>query len=539
MLHAQPLTVLVVDDELPLREELRLFPWHDSFAELVGEAENGEEALQLCRKLRPDVVITDITMPVMDGMDLFRRIREEFPLTQVVLLTCHSDFAYAKEALKLGALEYLIKVSLLDSELQQALDKARDAIQREHNHRRNEMDRYRWELTRLLSLYGKEQNREVLLSSISATVRSWDITWPMRIARMHVNVSPQEEMFVHRELQALLCEWEISHTKDSSYRRWIAIGPSDYLLIHPTEVVPAQQIHTKRQLTKTKQWLEQLQSALEARTSYLSEIANLYMVLGPDVHSVGELPSAMECTKLPAAALFYDAGGSVYEITADERPERMQGSLTTLNAAMEEDLAKLAGLLRQAASDKTSLVQFYLEPLSEWASRVRPEPAVLKKWMISLQKVWIGDRDRILQTEAVQKLQSSRTLAEFVSVLIREVESRAGSDPKKYRKEVAQAVRLITKHIAEPITLTWAAEQVGLSSFYLSRLFREEVGESFNEYVTRQRIDKAIVLLQTTNLKVYEVAEQIGIPSYRYFSVLFRNRTGVSPTEYKKGGAEG
>ncbi|MCR8631813.1 helix-turn-helix transcriptional regulator [Paenibacillus sp. N5-1-1-5] len=94
---------------------------------------------------------------------------------------------------------------------------------------------------------------------------------------------------------------------------------------------------------------------------------------------------------------------------------------------------------------------------------------------------------------------------------------------------------MIAQRLAEPITLTLISEEVGLSSFYLSRLFREEVGESFNEYITRLRIAKAISLLQTTSMKVYEVAEQVGIPSYRYFSVLFRNRTGVSPTDFKKG----
>lgn len=530
MLPSQLLTVLVVDDELPLREELRLFPWHNSLAELVGEAENGEEALELCRKLRPDVVITDITMPVMDGMDLFRRIKQEFPLTQVVLLTCHSDFAYAKEALKLGALEYLIKVSLLDTELEQVLNKAREAIQREHNYRRNELDRQRWELTRLLSITGKEPKR---VEAIDAIFKSWGVLWPIRIMRLHVSVRPQEEMFAHHELQSLLSEQELADDHDNPCWRWIALGPTDYIWIQRA----ARETGTTM-LISTRQWLERLQSAMDVRASYLSEAVSLYAVIGPSIISAVDLLSAIELTKLPAAAVFYDAGGAVYELPAASGANRPSTSRSAADGTLFDTLnfEMLTELMRQTAADKALLIRFCQGRLTEWVSQVRPEPADLKSWLISNRKEWMGERNNDQQQELIQKLQASRTASELISMVIREVESRLGGK-LKYRKEVAQAMQLISNHMAEPITLTWAAERVGLSSFYLSRLFREEVGESFNEYVTTQRIDKAIHLLQTTSLKVYEVAEQVGIPSYRYFSVLFRGRTGVSPTEYKKGGA--
>ena len=125
------MTVIVLDNQnfcaFSLNKMPRLFPWSSCNAELVGEADNGEEALEFCRKLLPDVVITDITMPKMDGIELFRAIKKEFPLTQVILLTCHNDFEYVRDALRLGALEYLIKVL---------------TIQREQSsHQRSELDK--------------------------------------------------------------------------------------------------------------------------------------------------------------------------------------------------------------------------------------------------------------------------------------------------------------------------------------------------------------------------------------------------------------
>jgi two-component system response regulator YesN len=258
-----PVRVLIIDDELPLRQELRSMPWSTFGAELVGEAENGEEALELCIALVPDLVISDITMPIMDGMELFRSVKKRFPHIQFVLLTCHSDFHYAQEALKLGALDYFTKLSFDEEDMKTAIEKARAAIRRE------------------------------------------------------VDLKQYEQERIRREL---------------------------------------------------------------------------------------------------------------------------------------------------ANAPKSGT-----------------------------------------------------------------------SDERKIRKEVQLAQKIIETKLGEPITLTSVSEEVGLSSYYLSRLFREETGESFNDYVTRLRMEKAVNLLQNTQLKVYEVAEQVGIPSYRYFSQLFRNWTGVAPTDYKKG----
>lgn len=258
-----PVRVLIIDDELPLRQELRSMPWSIFGAELVGEAENGEEALELCIALVPDLVISDITMPIMDGMELFRSVKKRFPHIQFVLLTCHSDFHYAQEALKLGALDYFTKLSFDEEDMKTAIEKARAAIRRE------------------------------------------------------VDLKQYEQERIRREL---------------------------------------------------------------------------------------------------------------------------------------------------ANAPKSGT-----------------------------------------------------------------------SDERKIRKEVQLAQKIIEAKLGEPITLTSVSEEVGLSSYYLSRLFREETRESFNDYVTRLRMEKAVNLLQNTQLKVYEVAEQVGIPSYRYFSQLFRNWTGVAPTDYKKG----
>lgn len=515
----QTLNVLVVDDELPLREELRSFPWRQHQAELVGEAENGEEALELCRKLTPDLVITDITMPVMNGLELFRSIKQQFPFMQVVVLTCHSDFDYAREALKWGALEYLIKVSLLDSDMVQVLDKARQAIAREHNHQRNESDRQRWEISKWLAQYtGKGFADDRIERELSNLWHPWELKGPLTMVRLCVCAKKDDEIYVQHELQSLLNEWQ---STEPLARYWVPLERMNFLLLVRDRETPS-----RIELTHAVRFfLVKLQSALESRLSYISEAIRFYASIGPEDGHVESLLRLVGPTRIPLSAIFYDPSGTVYDF-------QVNIPASSLFSSAEKE--KQSTRIREAASTPDNLAYYFRHTFPEWVEQYRPDPEQLIRWLVPLRSEWLKLDDDVSETSFTIKLTQSQSWDELQALLLKELES-APVTRAKCRKEIVKAKQRISERLSEPITLTQIAEDVGLSSFYMSRLFREEVGESFNEYVTRLRMDKAVQLLKTTNLKVYEVAEQVGIPSYRYFSVLFRNRTGVSPTEFKKG----
>lgn len=123
--------VMVVDDELPIREEIREMKLWDYGYELAGEAVNGKEALAVFRKIKPDIVITDITMPVMDGLELIENLEKENPLTKFIILTCHQDFEFARKAIEHNAVDYLLKADICEAEIIRVLDKARKAAEKE------------------------------------------------------------------------------------------------------------------------------------------------------------------------------------------------------------------------------------------------------------------------------------------------------------------------------------------------------------------------------------------------------------------------
>ncbi|SDD02962.1 Helix-turn-helix domain-containing protein [Paenibacillus sp. UNCCL117] len=120
--------VLVVEDEVPMREQLRLFPWRTHAFEWIGEAKNGLEALTIYEEKKPDIVLTDIAMPFMDGLELMRQLKSVSSDVQIILLTCHNQFDYVREALLLGACDYLMKGAYRDEDLVEALNRARGRL---------------------------------------------------------------------------------------------------------------------------------------------------------------------------------------------------------------------------------------------------------------------------------------------------------------------------------------------------------------------------------------------------------------------------
>jgi two-component system response regulator YesN len=166
------LKVLVVDDELPVREELAAFDWTGHGAELAGVCESGEEALAFCETTPVDLVISDITMPSMDGISLFSSLRRAYSGIQLIVLTCHKNFDYAQQMIQLGVLDYLIKVSMKDEDLARLLDKAREAI-----------EQYR------LAKIGAREHSEILLSRNERPLHP-----EVRLAQVYIDSHLKEDL---------------------------------------------------------------------------------------------------------------------------------------------------------------------------------------------------------------------------------------------------------------------------------------------------------------------------------------------------------
>ncbi|ALS26269.1 two-component system response regulator [Paenibacillus sp. 32O-W] len=543
----QPLRVLVVDDELPLLQELRSYPWETFGAVLVGEAENGEEALALCRNRAPDVVVTDITMPLMDGLTLFREIKLRHPETQVILLTCHSDFAYAREALRLGALEYLVKVTLDEADMGRALDKARQALEKERSYRRQASRERRREQALGLAALLKGQPDMAATADLGPFARisaeePAALTFPMRFACLQVDAAPDDLLFVREDLQELLEPLEAQHGFTGLW-----VGESACVLLPPPGLAEA------RLRSKLEAALGRLRELVETRLTFYSREVRLSVILSEPVDDCAALAAAWRTAKLWRLARFYEAEGTG-KAAADEHaggegaaarggpatPTVPRASLYTgrpLPFARRTDRidADFRALMQPAAASSSARAALLREALPRWCARQRLLPDDLRSLVAEWYVAHASEPLRASAGDTARRILAAETLSGLVSVLVHAFEREAGTPETSGRREVRETILYIREHLADPLTVTLLARHVGLSSRYLSRLFREESGESINEHITRLRMQQALRLLSTTNLKVYEIAERVGIPSYRYFTALFREHYGMAPTDCRGG----
>ncbi|SDC96279.1 two-component system, response regulator YesN [Paenibacillus sp. UNCCL117] len=512
------LSVLLVDDELPLREELRRYPWEEHGFELVGEAVNGVDALRFCQSCVPDVVITDITMPRMDGLELFHRLNEQYALTKVVLLTCHSEFAYAQKAVQLGAVDYLVKYRMQGSDLERALNKAKEALRRDYSMHRNEIEKLRLQQSRTLALYaaGVYEDRTDLEKLLRDT---WKLAFPFRLAALHVKAKPENRLLIKQEVEDALSRLE-GAARTFPFT-WLPAEEGVYLLLPRQEESCPDDL--KRQ---TEEICRSLSEAIENRLSFLSEAVRLYAVVGERVNGPEVFLKCFRRVTEEHPQHFYEPGTLTFDLS-DGR-----------NYADPDDAASAEMLekLRFAKGNRDMLAENLRHELPRWARSAGIHPDTLREWAVNRRSLWLEDLDERggRYSANVRAIAEAPTLDELVSILVHELEA-PHSGQTRMRKEIADAVRYIDDHLEGPVTLTAVARHIGFSAYYLSRLFREETGISFNEYIAKQRIAKAVHLLQTTSLRVYEVGNAVGIPSYRYFTALFRKYTGLSPTEYRKG----
>jgi len=547
-MHATPLRIVIADDELPLREELRLLPWASYDASLVGEASNGQEAFSLCRELQPDVLVTDITMPVMDGMTLIRELRSHCPAVRIILLTCHSDFRYVQDALRLGAVAYILKVALDDGELVEALGKAREAIAADQHSRRSIRSEQR---ARLAGLFAK------LLQRQTPGDREWQAVALTEHERYRL-----VQLYRIAEAAAVQASRPASELRlaqdESDERQWAFIGEQGIYLLLRDE--PEQEVWLGQALPALLTDMRRLISAQLPETATVPQ-SQSYPSVPPQHQALTH--QASQPTDFTAGRDRLDAlQPSVYAVVSEPlasrdalrdallasdrwRDQLFYADLTDTGIYYdapaptrlldEPALQQLQEPLRRASGSAERLCRCLAEDFAVRCRELRPEPGQLKQRMMVWLVDWLRQQDAVAEPDSLRldALIDAQTLSQLICGLTDTIRTW-DQGQYRYRLEVRQAFAYIRDHLQAPLTLQLIAEQVGLSPHHLSRLFREETGSTVGETITRLRMEKAVQLLSQTNMKVYEVAERIGIPSYRYFTQLFRKWTGLAPTEYKR-----
>lgn len=518
--------VLLVDDDALVRMFLRqILPWETEGYTIIGDARDGEEALQIAAQTMPDLVLADVSMPVMDGVELVRQLREKGCQGGIIMLSCHDDFDYVKNAMQLGADEYLLKNHLTPDSLRQALQSvwekkrplvtaaAKAAISvvsssatlppsTSETLLKGQRTLRRECLEELMRSGSALADERALLqqAGISGSCRPCAII----LARLPSSSSVAVSNFLE------LCYQLETGTNPGSF--WsIAVGSRScaFLLDLSGEYSTSHQqerVHTVCQRVETSV-LGYLQTQAAIGVSGICNGA----------HAVADALTQAKTALLPA---FYDwephqCGASNAQLT-DGVPAAAQAFLSELpdllhgeTAILRERFTSVLTTFRQAAT-LPGVVLHWLQNCDLAAGVVRPV------------SFYAGLNSLVEYESCVDAyVERAQTLAE------QEV-------PRQLSAPIAAAVRYLRRHFREAVTLGDVSEQAGFHPSYFSSVFKQEMGIGFSEYLTNLRLDAVCTALLHTNDTIKKVAADAGFVDYQHFCKTFKKHNGVSPAAFRK-----
>lgn len=514
--------VLIVEDEFIVRYGIRsMIDWEKAGIEVTGEAANGKEALELIRLNPPDILITDIKMPVMDGIQLIKEVRNSGYAMKIIILSNLEEFHYAQKAISHGVSEYLIKSDMMPRDFEKALMNVKVSLDSMGG--KATIDEPARKEKLLLALIEGSSYEEEEIGAILEEAELGELHMPAYL--LHIFIHSTDRGFI--EKQHVIQE-TIEHIGGD--RKFVIFadkqGEINVLLPIPSRV-------NGTAAESDENWAKQL-----AR-NILSNLAEGY---GLDC-TIGLSGRACQWTELSKA---------YHQAMAASRQRLFLGigkviAFSELTAAKEESGTPIKV---SQSHIHTLLYGLQTKELNEYVGSLfdqlgkRKDPDLVQ--IISLELLMIltsmwpdvsNDQDQVLHLkkqyfDQLSKLETITQSREWFIQAFAELQDHMIRIYNSDRNSIVKATQYIQQHYQQEISLQSISQFVHLSKNYFANLFKKEVGESFLEYVTRVRIEKAKVLL-AGEMKAAEVGQLVGIPDPKYFSKVFKKITGATPSEYR------
>lgn len=521
------LKVLLVDDEKLERVLIRKgYDWEENEFEIIGEASNGEEALEFFDRKQPDIVFTDINMPYMDGLALAEQIKKRSEKCRVVIITGYREFDYARRALKLGVKDFILKPVNVH-EIVALAENIREELMKEEGYNR--------EYNQLKETASK--NQDIIMESFL-----------QRLVENHI----EEEEAIHK-LQM--------YSFDMLMENCICMNIKPYLsseqleedtLVHSKRILKLIQEHPYHYTVAFVHYLcniivyfhnENMEQILDMAIDIKNQI-NEQLKLDTDI-GISQLQQGFsgiskayhQAEKAISASIIVGKNSC---ITYEEYAELKKSGTEPIDIDWNEFELNMAGCMKKRVEEqideftmgmkKAGVADIdYLKLMS--MNMLAKASGILTKHGKSLGQL-VGEGKLYEEVAKIENVEDmNRCLKQFIHEIL---EFNGSTQKKKGNKLITQILEHIDVHLNEPtLTLKTIAKTVYANESYISRIFKQEMGESLIEYITRKRIERGRILMNTTDLKVYEIAEQVGFSDPHYFSICFKKQLGVTIKEYK------
>ncbi|MBP1966644.1 response regulator transcription factor [Paenibacillus aceris] len=536
--------IAIIDDDRQVLQGMRCaIPWEELNAECVGEALTGADGLRMVMEVQPDIVITDIYMPVMNGIDMIERLRENEFRGKIIILSGYSDFEFARQALRFHVSDYVSKPISLQT-LNSVLSKVIHELTEEEEQRMKQVD-----LAQKLSMYEPFVQKEWVQSAVAGTLSvNWnEAMLPPQFRDWHNKTHIVLGIEIVRDLRAsevLLTDWNLFRFAVNNIVSELAgeqFEGFEYTNLPSTRSALLLHLDTDEEYSDSLEKLSKLSTRIiESIRAHLK--LTVRVGIGTIKSHWTDIPDSTE-EAFRAMDLKEQRPNPIYDVfmyssavkgakeLARIRPVKFYSELAGAIKVSQEVRAYeiIAANLEVIERDMESTTPDYLQMLAGelWGifAYCLYEVGMVLDDMFSNEQV-VMEMAGITKTEHL-----AEWLKDKISIICTSREFKGNS---KHQQVVDSMIQYIHEHYMEDINLIDFTSKVYISRNYLAIIFKNATGETFNNYLTRVRIEKAKELLLERNMLVYEVAKRVGYKNVPYFSNLFKKYTGMNPTDLVK-----
>lgn len=530
--------IMIIDDEPIIRKGIKsAINWEELGCTVCAEAEDGQQGRELIERFLPDIIITDIKMPEVDGLTMIRDIKTLVPGSKVIILTGYRDFDYAYQAIKLGAFDFLLK----PTKLEQLHDVVRRAAEDLKSQKQADP-----ETERLKRLYEKNLPliREKLLynlltgvtanaESIAEEARSLGISvehFLLVMVENDVTADAQEE----NPGGSALYQFGIASAFEETFSEYYTVQPVSFnsrrTAFVLTPVSPVAE-------AVTVGCCENLQKMIQSCFGFVVSVA-----VSGEGKSFADLPAKFrECCEAlkqkfylgGRSVIFYDRIGAQAKLDDTALYASRNRLFELVKAGDADGVSQCAGellacLTAMGITDTEYIRRFYFDTITV-INTIRTS-ALISDDAVTPQNAGEGNLYSM-----IERCDSAADLNGLLESIARRAAAKIGDyNGGSMKLLLRRAVDYLNKHYCDQITLQQMADEIFVSPSYISRMFKKELGVNFVDYLNEIRISRAKDLLGDINYKTYEIADSVGIPNPHYFSKLFRRYVGMTPSEYKE-----
>lgn len=525
--------ILLVDDEQIIRDGIsRNIQWEELGLELIGTCGHGVEALEKVKEVHPDIVLTDICMPFMDGIELSEEILSMHPTTKVVVLTGHDKFEYVQQAIKLKVNDFLLK-PIMPRELTVILKKLVSELDYEKEKHEN-LKKLEEDLKHMLPLrqerflnrlVSKPMNEKEYIEKQPMFLKY--IKAHMAVAVIDLAINDKRQMTFEEQEVHLLGIKEIC---DSVFSQ----SPGLYAFERNSERVV---------LIFSSDSLETLEEIIALSTDKIISMnlkhqhVNVIIGVGSIVNHYKHLSISYQDAKDALDYELIDKKKSVINISdikntsiSDRTNYKMimQGIEGTLKTGTIEDIeGSIDSLFDELPKFCMNINDYYIHVQNYVMTLIQ----ILDDQGVDYKSLF----DKRNPFTCVFDFKDSHRLKDWLLKLCHEVNKALTNKRESYQEIQANKARdYIHEHYHEnDLSLKMICKAVGMSTSYFSAIFKEMYSMTFVEYLTHHRIERAKAMMKSTDKKNYEVAEAVGFNDPHYFSLIFKKYTGMTSTEYR------